>query len=195
MVSLFINSQIKVAVKGNLLFPTGTATWENITTTAINAYESEGKKNVGFNAGVSVKIDLIKHLFVMPELYYSTFKNELTDPISNTSIVAKNNRVDVPILVGLNVLGDNLGIFVGPIASYNLSSENQYNDFVENAKNKFTVGYQFGAQFKIQNLIFSGRYEGSITEDKREFINDRTNQLIRYDNRPSLFLAGIGYKF
>ncbi|WP_227587050.1 outer membrane beta-barrel protein [Chryseobacterium sp. MFBS3-17] len=193
--SVAATAQVSVSAKAHLLFPTDSPSWQNVTTVAEQAYETSGKSNVGFNAGLSVKINLISGLFVMPELYYTTFKNELTDPISKTTVEAKSNRADLPVLVGFNVLGESLGIYAGPVASYNLSTDNQYDDFVENARNEFTVGYQLGVQFKIQKLIFSGRYEGSISEDQREFINETTNQTIRYDNRPGMFLAGIGYQF
>ena len=65
----------------------------------------------------------------------------------------------------------------------------------ENAKNEFTAGFQIGVQFQIKKLIFTGRYEGAFTEDQREFINNNSGQTIRYDNRPSLFIAGVGYEF
>ena len=66
---------------------------------------------------------------------------------------------------------------------------------MENVENNFTVGYQFGAQVKIKNLLVSARYEGAFSDDERNFINSNTNQTIRYDNRNSLFMAGLGYQF
>ena len=131
----------------------------------------------------------------MPEIYYTTFKTEFDVPVSNVTLEAKSNRVDVPVLVGYKILGDNLGIFAGPVASYNLSSDNQYADFKENATKDFTVGYQFGAQVQLQKLIVSAKYEGAFTEDQRDFINTNTNETIRYDSRPSLFMVGLGYEF
>ena len=133
----------------------------------------------------------------MPEVYYTTFKSEFEVPESGTTLEVKSNRIDVPVLLGYNLLGDNLGVFLGPVASYNLASENQYDDFKENALNNFTVGYQFGAQAKIQKLIFNVRYEGAFTKDQREFINNNSgvDETIRYDTRPSLFMVGIGYQF
>lgn len=193
--SLFANAQILVSAKANLLFPTDAPTWSNVSGTALQAYETNGKTNIGFNVGLSLKVNLIKELFVMPELYFTTLNNKHTDPFSNTTITAKTNRADLPILVGYDIWKDNLGVFAGPVASYNLNTEKKYNDFVENAKNKFTLGYQFGVQLKIRNLIFSGRYEDSFTDDQRDFINDVTNQTIRYDDRSAMFLAGVGYAF
>lgn len=191
-------AQVSVSGKANMLFPTSNPTWENISNSAAEAYESEGKNSVGYNFGLSVKVDLPTSLFIQPELYYSTFKNELTDPVTNTTIEAKSNRVDLPVLVGTNVLGETLGVFVGPVASYNLSTDNQYNDFRENAKDNFTVGYQFGAQAKISNFVLNARYEGAFTNDQREFINNNVSgetYTVRYDNRPSLLILGVGYTF
>lgn len=189
-------AQISVSGKANLLFPSQEGTWKNFTETVGNAYTEKGKNNVGYNFGLSIKIDTPTSLFIMPELYYTTFKNEFTDSVTNTTIEAKSNRVDLPVLLGWNVLGKSLGVFAGPVASYNLSTENQYNDFKENAKNNFTVGYQLGAQAKLKNLILNARYEGAFTEDQREYVNSAAGSYtVRYDNRPSLFILGVGYEF
>jgi len=195
--SVFASAQVSLSGKANLLFKTDKPTWENIKGTAVTAYNNSGKNNVGFNVGLSAKINLPVSLFLMPEIYYTTFKTEFEVPENNTTIEVKSNRVDVPVLLGYRLLGDNLGIFLGPVASYNLSTDNQYNDFKENALNNFTVGYQFGAQAQIQKLILNARYEGAFTKDQRDFINNNagTNETIRYDSRPSLFMVGIGYQF
>ena len=188
-------AQVKLAAKTNLLFKTDKPTWESIKGSAVTAYNESGKNNVGFNLGLSAKVNLPASLFLMPEIYYTTFKTDFEVPNTNTNIEVKSNRVDLPVLVGYNVLGDNLGLFIGPVASYNLSKDNQFNDFKENATKEFTLGYQFGAQVQIQKLIINGRYEGAFTKDQRDFINNNTNETIRYDSRPSLFMVGLGYQF
>ncbi|WP_299178785.1 outer membrane beta-barrel protein [uncultured Chryseobacterium sp.] len=193
--SLFASAQISLAGKANLIFPTGSPSWKNIKGTVNDAVEKEGKNNVGYNVGLSLKVGLPVAFYIMPELYYTTFKNEFTDPVSNTTFDIKSNRIDMPVLVGYNLLGNMLGVFVGPVASYNLSKEDTFNDFKENARDNFTVGYQFGAQVEIKKLIINARYEGAFSDDQRDFINNNTNETIRYDNRPNLFMVGIGYKF
>ena len=194
--TVFASAQIKVSGRANLLFKTDKPTWENISNTAVAAYSESGKNSAGFNFGLSAKIDLPLSLFVMPEIYYTTFKSEFTVPNSNgTTLEVKSNRVDVPVLLGYNVMGDMLGVFLGPVASYNLSTDNQFNDFKENAKNNFTVGYQFGAQVQLKKFIVNGRYEGAFTDDQRDFINNNTNETIRYDSRPSMLILGVGYQF
>jgi hypothetical protein len=49
----------------------------------------------------------------MPEVYYTHFKNEFTT--QNTTFDMKSNRIDVPVLLGYNLLGNMLGVFVGPV--------------------------------------------------------------------------------
>ncbi|MDC8105802.1 MULTISPECIES: outer membrane beta-barrel protein [Chryseobacterium] len=193
--SMFASAQISLAGKANLIFPTGSPSWKNISNTASAAIDNKGKNNVGFNIGLSLKANLPMAFFLMPELYYTTFKNEFTDPVSNTTFDVKNNRIDLPVLVGHKVLGDMLGVFIGPVASYNLAKEDTFNDFKENARDNFTVGYQFGAQLEIKKLLINARYEGAFSKDQRNFVNRVSGEEIRYDNRPNLFMVGLGYKF
>ncbi|KMQ69587.1 hypothetical protein ACM39_00535 [Chryseobacterium sp. FH2] len=193
--SIFASAQISLAGKANLIFPTGSPSWKNIKGTVNDAIEGSGKNNAGFNVGLSLKVPLPGSLFVMPELYYTHFKNEFTT--DETTFDIKSNRVDLPVLLGYNLLGNTLGVFVGPVASYNLSKEDTFNDFKENSRDNFTVGYQFGAQFEIKKLILNARYEGAFSKDSRKFIRTvaGSEQEIRYDNRPNLFMVGVGYKF
>lgn len=194
----FATAQIKFAAKGNLLFKTDKPTWEAISSTATTAYGNSGKNNIGFNFGFSAKIDLpVTSLFVMPEIYYTTFKSEFDVPNENVTLEIKSNRIDIPMLLGYNILGDTLGIFAGPVASYNFDKNDQFKDFTEDTKNKFLWGYQFGAQAQLSKLIFSARYEGAFSKDQRDFI-DKTNNtgyIVRYDSRPSMFILGAGYQF
>ncbi|NML58498.1 outer membrane beta-barrel protein [Chryseobacterium cheonjiense] len=191
--SLFASAQISLAGKANLIFPTGSPSWQNIKGTVNQAIEGEGENNAGFNVGLSLKVGLPTSFFLMPELYYTNFKNEFT--AANTTFDIKSSRLDLPVLVGYNILGNTLGVFVGPVASYNLAKEDTFNDFRENARDNFTVGYQFGAQVEISKLILNARYEGAFSKDSRNFINRVSGEEIRYDNRPNLFMVGVGYKF
>lgn len=75
-------AQISFAAKANLLIPTSSASWENFTTAIGDTWESQGKNNTGFNVGLSMKISTPTSFFVMPELYYTSFKNEVTDEVT-----------------------------------------------------------------------------------------------------------------
>ena len=196
--SLMSFAQVNFGVKANLLYRSDSPSWTSIKNGATTVYNDKGKNSAGYNFGVSAKIDTPLGIFVQPELYYTTFKNKFTDPLTNTTIEAKNNRVDLPVLVGYNVLGKMLGIYAGPVASYNLSTDNQWNDFKENATKDFTVGYQFGAQATISKLVLTAKYEGAFSKDQREFINNNLVDIqysVKYDSRPSLLIFGVGYNF
>lgn len=196
--SLMSFAQVTFGVKANMLYQSDKPTWTNIQNGATTVYNDKGKNSVGYNAGISLKVDTPLGIFIQPELYYTTFSKELTDAATNTTIKIKNNRADLPVLVGYNVLGKTLGIYAGPVASYNLSTDNQYNDFKENATKQFTLGYQFGAQLTVSKLVVSARYEGAFSKDQREFINTNASSVvdeIRYDSRPSLLLFGLGLNF
>ena len=87
-------AQVKLAAKTNLLFKTDKPTWENIKGSAVSAYNESGKNNVGFNVGLSAKVNLPASLFLMPEIYYTTFKTDFEVPNTNTNIEVKSNRVN-----------------------------------------------------------------------------------------------------
>ncbi len=194
--SIGLSAQVSVGVRANALFNTSSATWEKFSGTVNEALDSKGKNSAGFNVGLSSKIDLpAVSLFLMPEIYYTSFSNETT--AGATTLKAKSNRIDVPVLLGYNIvslLGTNVNAFVGPVASYNLSKDETFGSFRENAANEFTVGYQFGASVGLKSLIVNARYEGAFSKDSRSFINS-TGAEIRYDNRPSFFILGLGYQF
>ncbi|WP_372473485.1 outer membrane beta-barrel protein [Capnocytophaga sp. ARDL2] len=193
--SAIASAQVSVSVKANMLYPTETASWKSISESAINAYDTKEEGKIGYNVGLSVKTNLLSNLYLMPEIYYTSLENKFTTPIG-TTLKAISNRVDMPVLLGANLFGENFGIFVGPVASYNLSKDNQFGDFKENATSNFTVGYQLGAHVLLGKLIVNARYEGKFSNDERDFINNQLpTENVRYDNRASLFIVGVGYKF
>jgi hypothetical protein len=178
---------ITISGKANVLLKADSPSWTDVTT-------YKGTNSVGFNVGASVKIG-VPGLFVMPELYYTYFKNSFTEPITNTSIDATSSRIDVPVLVGKDVLLELLSVYLGPVLSYNLTSQDTWANFKQDSMNKFTVGYQIGAQSAIKKLIITARYEGAFSSYVRKYSNVVTGQNIQYDSRQSLFILGLGMKF
>jgi len=190
-------SQVTVGLRTNALINTSSASWENFKGAAV---DSKGDNATGFNVGLAFKVDFpVSGWFVMPEVYYTSFKNTV-ETTTDVELEAKSNRIDVPVLVGHNFLLGKLAAFVGPVASYNLSKDNTFGDFKENGTKEFTVGYQFGAQATLSKFVVNARYEGAFSKDSRKFINAGAGVAgseteIRYDNRPSMFILGIGYNF
>ncbi|MCG2792917.1 MAG: outer membrane beta-barrel protein [Weeksellaceae bacterium] len=201
LASTFAYSQVTFGLRANALINTSSASWDNFKGAINTSADSNGDNAAGFNVGLAAKIDLpASGWFVMPEVYYTSFKNTV-ETTGNVKIEAKSNRIDVPVLVGHNFLLGKLAAFVGPVASYNLSTDNNYSGFVEDVKNELTVGYQIGAQATLSKFVINARYEGAFSEDSRKFINSGSDLVagdeteIRYDNRPSMFILGIGYNF
>ena len=186
-------SQVTFGLRANALFNTSSASWGNLKGTFNDAVDSKGDNATGFNVGLAAKIGSpVGGWFVMPEIYYTSFKNKNT--VEGVEVEAKSDRIDVPVLLGHNFLLGKLAAFVGPVASYNLSTDKTYASFKEDAKNEFTVGYQFGAQATLSKFVINARYEGAFSKDTRVF-KSVAGQEIRYDNRPSMFILGIGYNF
>ena len=121
--SALVSAQVSFAGKAHLLFPTSSGSWKSLKDAGLKAYDKKGSNSVGYNVGVSAKVDLPGAFYVMPELYFTSFKNEFTDENTKTSLKAKSNRIDVPVLVGYKLLGDTASLFLGPVASYNLSTK------------------------------------------------------------------------
>lgn len=191
--SLFGFSQVKISAKANVLVRANSAKWTHLKDAVVHS----GKNMAGGNVGLSAKIDLpITAFFLMPEAYYTIYKDTYTDAtILGTKLSATTHRLDIPVLLGRNLITDDFSLFVGPIFSYNFAQGKTYNLFQESVGNKFGVGFQFGGQLAISKLILTARYEGGFTKDQREFIHRITNQQINYDNRPSFVLLGLGYQF
>lgn len=179
-----------ISAKANLLYLTQSGSWNNISTSTFYS----GKSSAGYNIGLSAKVDLAG-FFVMPELYYTTFKNEFTEGTTNTTLEARSNRIDLPVLFGKNILLKKVGIYIGPVASYNLAKQDTWNNFSSNAPKNFTIGFQYGAMVTLGKLVINGRYESAFTKDQRTFINTVASQTISYDSRPNLVHIGLGYTF
>lgn len=201
-ISMVASAQISLAAKANVLIPTSSASWKNLKTAATNAVDQKGKNITGFNAGLSLKVNLPMAFYVMPEIYYTNFSNEVV--VANdanaeqTTIKAKNSRVDIPVLIGKNLIGSLLSAYVGPVASFNMGKGEDFGNFVQKVDAKeFSVGYQIGLQSEISKVIISAKYEGAFSKDQRKFVNAiaGSSQEITYDNRSSLFMLGLGYKF
>ena len=151
-------SQVTVGLRTNALINTSSASWENFKGTVNTAVDSKGDNATGFNVGLAFKVDFpVSGWFVMPEVYYTSFKNTV-ETTGDVELEAKSNRIDVPVLVGHNFLLGKLAAFLGPVASYNLSKDNTFGDFKENGTKEFTVGYQFGAQATLSKFVCFKRF-------------------------------------
>ncbi|MBS1572511.1 MAG: hypothetical protein JST62_08980 [Bacteroidetes bacterium] len=192
-----LSAQTQLSVKAHLIVPTSSSNWSDINKAMLTTYSESGKNSMGYNIGLSAKTKLPGNsFFLMPEVYYTEYKNEFVEPSYNTNLVANTKRIDVPVLLGANIFENYFSVFVGPIAHINLKSNDTFNDIVISKNNtQFNLGYQIGAEISIEKIIISGRYEGSFSKDDRQFINNSTGTEINYTNSQNVLYLGLGYIF
>ncbi|SHI39489.1 Outer membrane protein beta-barrel domain-containing protein [Cruoricaptor ignavus] len=195
---------VSFSAKANLLVPVAKADWKQGYAAAKETISRKGENSTGFNIGLSSKINLPMSLYVMPEVYYTHFKNEITEAAYNEKIKASSNRLDIPVLVGYKIWGNLISTHTGPVLSYNFSpksediSDDSYQHFYEDSEKNLNVGWQFGFQSEIKKLVLSLKYETALSKEKRKFVEKVMDgggyNNISYDYRPAFVMLGIGYK-
>jgi hypothetical protein len=157
------------------------------------------KVNPGFNAGVTLDINLIKGLAFTPELLYSTkgYKAETAfgDFTQTTSFI------DIPILASINVGGSGLNLVVGPQVSFLLSTKNKFEsgigtaeqEIIEDKSDRFKkslVGGLIGFRYDInQQFDIHGRYALDFQKNNE----DGSRETPEFKNQ--VFSVGVGIKF
>ena len=139
-------------------------------------------KNIGFHLGIFGKLDA-GPIYLRPEFVFTRTSSEYT---AENLIISK---VDVPLLVGLDILGP-LSVFAGPDLQYILS-----NDFgnltIENPENQFTIGAQFGLGLNFEDFGIDIRYERGLTENEAELTGVVDS---RVDTRPEQIILSLSVK-
>lgn len=146
----------------------------------------KGKEKAGFHAGLYGQFG-VAGIFLRPELLYTELNTEYQD------FNYKLKKIDVPVLVGVNVLGP-LNIKAGPSLQYILKNELEDTSFkIGDVDKKTTVGYQLGIGLDFGRLGFDARYEGAFSENDA-FGEMATDNNFRIDSRPSQFILSLAYE-
>lgn len=149
---------------------------------AENAFQSPDK-NVGYHVGIFGKLG--NKVYLRPELVYTSTSSEYDEGD------LKINKLDVPVLVGLNVIGP-LNIFAGPAFEYIINSK--FDDVtVDTIENDFTVGLNIGAGVSFGKLGIEVRYERGFSENEINFVNSNILTLNddRVDTRPNQIILSL----
>ncbi|MFD1096585.1 outer membrane beta-barrel protein [Salegentibacter chungangensis] len=173
-------------LKGGLNYG-ATGDYENVNDGAADFQRSfeEGENKTGYHLGAYGKFELLG-IFIQPELMYTSLKTEYTN------FEYKLNKIDAPVLVGLNVLGP-LNIKAGPSFQYVLNNDIDNEDYsVGDVADDITVGYQLGAGVDLGRLGFDVRYEGAFSENTA-FV-DTASEQFTLDSRPSQWILSLSYK-
>lgn len=157
------------------------------------------KMNPGFNAGVTLDINLIKGLAFTPELLYAT-KGYKAETVFG-DFTQTTHFIDLPILASINVGGSGLNLVVGPQVSFLMSTKNKFESgigtaeqqIIEDKSDRFKkslVGGLIGFRYDINNQIdIHGRYALDFQKNNE----DGSRETPEYKNQ--VFSVGLGVKF
>ncbi len=140
---------------------------------------------LGYHLGVFLRGQLSDHMYIKPEIQY-TINNSNYDIDTQEDLDYHIQKLDLPILLGISVI-DPIHIFGGPALQYIVENDLQ-NVQLENVKNEFTVGLQFGAGIQLERINIDIRYERGLQKNQAESINEE----IRVDSRPNQLILGLG---
>ncbi len=152
---------------------------------AENAIQSPDR-NVGYHLGLYGKLG--GKLYLRPELVYTS----TTSGYDEGDL--KLNKLDVPVLVGLNVIGP-LNVFAGPAFQYILNSKFD-GVTIDNIENDLTVGLNIGAGISFGKFGLDVRYERGFSENELDFIDTNIGNLNgdRVDTRPDQIILSLSLK-
>lgn len=139
-------------------------------------------KNIGYHIGVFGKVG--SQIYLKPEFVYTNTKSDYNDGDF------KMQKLDLPVLVGAKVIGP-VSVFGGPAFQYILNTK--FNDVtINDVKNDFTVGLNFGIGLNINKLGIDLRYERGFNKNEAQFVesNGLTNPS-RIDTRPDQIILSL----
>ena len=142
-------------------------------------------QNIGYHIGVFGKLG--NKLYFRPEIVYTKTKSDYDSGEFDMQ------KIDVPLLVGLKVLGP-VNIFAGPSLQYILDTDFG-NVRVNDIENDFSVGLNFGIGLNLNRLGIDLRYERGFSDNEATFIdNNNVISLDRLDTRPEQLILSLSYK-
>lgn len=157
------------------------------------------KINPGFNAGLTLDVNLIEGLAITPELLYAQKGYKLTSSVGE--FTQTTNFIDIPVLATIKLGSSPLHLVVGPEVSFLLSTNNKFQNgfgsaeekIVENDADRFKkslFGGVIGFRYDINsNVDIHGRYALDFQKNNQ----NGSTQTPEYKNQ--VFSVGFGYKF
>lgn len=138
------------------------------------------KDNLGYHLGIFGKINA-GPVFLRPELNYTNLRSEIN------SVQLQTQRLDAPVLVGLNLFGPLVSVFAGPSFHYYIEDELRDFEF-----DKFNAGYQFGVGLNLGSVGLDLRYERVLNGQTIDIDNVITGD---GDFRFQQLILGLSFKF
>ncbi|WP_316816604.1 porin family protein [Pedobacter nyackensis] len=184
-------SPIRLGIKGGVNLP------NIIKDDGNNDFKT--KVNTGFNAGITLDINLIKGLAFTPELLYST-KGYKAETVFG-DFTQTTHFIDIPILASINIGGSGLNLVAGPQVSFLLSTKNKFEnglgsteqEIIENNSDRFKkslLGGLIGFRYDVnEKFDIHGRYALDFQKNNE----DGSRETPEFKNQ--VFSVGVGVKF
>ncbi|MDO5977317.1 outer membrane beta-barrel protein [Flavivirga spongiicola] len=166
-----------MGIKAGLNYNANGKYFESISTNADNP-----DRNIGYHIGLFGKIGNSR-LYFKPELVYTATKSDYADDDF------KMQKIDAPLLVGTRILGP-ISVFGGPSLQYILDSEFD-GISINNIKNDFSVGLNFGIGFNLNKIGIDVRYERGFSKNEATFLNNNNVNTSRLDTRPDQLILSL----
>ncbi|SNR33631.1 Outer membrane protein beta-barrel domain-containing protein [Lutibacter agarilyticus] len=183
-----LNAQSSWGVKGSLLYNSN----GELINEAGDIIDNKGKGESGFNVGVYGKLDL-GPIYIRPELVYSQSSSKYTvDSEIGTTESYKMSSVDLPVLVGIRIIGP-LNLLAGP--AFKFITSNKVNGFeYDKIENGVTVGLNIGVSANLGRFGFDVIYDRGINANEANFIGDDIADDFTLDTRQSQIRVGVSYR-
>jgi len=158
----------------------------------INIFESRD----GQHFGLFLKLS-IKDFFIRPELNYSQIQNSYDIPyvlVQTKNVVTdfKQKKIDIPVMIGYKVFR-NLSIFAGP--RFEFIKDVEFDSLnLEDLKNDYRVGLQYGIGIKFSNFEIDLRAERGFEKNEVKYMENTgglKNQFITSEGK--LYLLGVSF--
>jgi len=167
-------------IKGGLNYNANGDYFNSISNTS-----EDPSRTIGYHIGVFGKLG--DKVYLRPELIYTKTRSEYDAGDFNLQ------RIDVPILVGVKVLGP-VSVFAGPALLYIIDSEFE-NATIGDIENEFTVGLNFGIGMHFNTIGIDLRYERGFSENETTILQNNSNiTRDRLDTRPNQLILSVSLK-
>ncbi|AZJ35766.1 porin family protein [Tenacibaculum singaporense] len=194
MVFLFLGgfqlaqSQIQGGIKGGINY--NSDSFSDVKDDVFNG----AKSKTGFHAGAWLRIKLpATGLYIRPELVYTQLSNEVQYKPTTTVTTYDIQKIDIPVLLGLNFL--KVGhVFAGPSFQYILDSDFDIEDLKQVDSDGFSVGLQLGAGIELGKLGLDVRWERALSDTEAEFVDSNVGN-VNFDTRVNQIIIGLSYRF
>ncbi len=175
---IYAQTESGFGIKGGLNYNGNGDYFESAT----NSYQNPDR-NLGYHIGVFAKVGT--KVYFRPELVYTATKS---DYIAGEFDLKK---LDVPLLVGLKVLGP-LHVFAGPSLQYIIDSDFE-NATINSIQDDFSIGLNFGVGVSFNKIGIDLRYERGFSDNEATLINNNITTLNsdRLDTRPDQLMLSL----